>query len=252
MQEIIKASVLIIGDEILSGSTQDQNIQYIANNLSDLGIVFAEARIVRDVEEDIIFALNELRSKYDYVFTTGGIGPTHDDITAASVAKAFNVKLERNVQAVKLMEARYLEMGKIMHSASYKMAEMPVGAELILNPVSGAPGFRIENVYVMAGIPNIMRSMFDNIKNKLRVGNRFVTKKLKLNVGESQISKLLEKLNLEYSELSMGSYPFQNDAKWGTNLVIRGNNKNLVEEAFTKLKDYLKLENIEFTNESLG
>lgn len=250
MQEIMKAAILITGNEILSGSTQDVNVQYIAKHLSELGVTLAEVRMVRDIEEDIVFAVNELRTKYDYVFTTGGIGPTHDDITAASIAKAFGVTLERNAKAVEIMEARSVKLERIMHEASYKMADMPKNAELILNEVSGAPGFSIENVYVMAGIPNIMQAMFNYIKPRLETGTKFISKKIVAHAGESMIAKILEDVNIEYKDLDLGSYPFQIDGKWGTNLVIRGQDAKRVEEAHRRLENQLEAEDIEFTNMS--
>lgn len=250
MQEVMKAAILITGNEILSGSTQDLNVQYIARHLSELGILLAEVRMVRDIEDDIIYAINELRSKYDYVFTTGGIGPTHDDITAESMAKAFGVPLERNAKAVEIMEAHCVTQNRVMHKASYKMADMPKNAELILNTESGAPGFKVENVYVMAGIPNIMQAMFNYLIPQLKAGKKFISKKVTAHAGESMIAKILEDINIEYKDLDLGSYPFQRDGKWGTNLVIRGQNTERVEEALKKLESELELAKIEFTNVS--
>jgi molybdenum cofactor synthesis domain-containing protein len=250
MQEVMKAAILITGNEILSGSTQDLNVQYIARHLSELGILLAEVRMVRDIEGDIIYAVNELRSKYDYVFTTGGIGPTHDDITAGSIAKAFGVPLERNAKAVELMKEHSIKIERVMHEASYKMADMPKTAELILNEASGAPGFKVENVYVMAGIPNIMQAMFNYLIPQLKAGKKFISKKVTAHAGESMIAKILEDINIEYKDLDLGSYPFQRDGKWGTNLVIRGQNTERVEEALKKLESELELAKIEFTNVS--
>ncbi len=246
----IKAAILVIGNEILSGKTQDQNVQYLAQQLSDLGIILAEVRIVLDIGVDIIDAINILRHKYDYVFSTGGIGPTHDDITAAAVAKAFGVTLERNQLVVRLIDDHYKERGMVAHKMSYRMADMPQGASLVINSISGAPGFSIENVYVFAGVPNIMRSMFERIKLQLKTGAKFITEALVVSSSESRIAEMLGVLNLEYSMLNIGSYPFQKDGKWGIHLVIRGQNMFLVEEALTKLQNYLILENIEFQNAS--
>lgn len=236
MQEIMKAAILITGNEILSGRIADLNVQYIACELSDLGIVLAEVRMVRDAEGEIIDAVNSLRQKYDYIFSTGGIGPTHDDITAAAMAKAFGVELKRNEMAVKVMEQRCRDENRQMHAANYKMAEMPVGAELILNKLSGPPGFKIGNVYVMAGIPNIMRSMFEGIKPSFVKGARFITKIIELEIGENKIATLLEDVNAEYKTLDMGSYPFLVANNWRTNLVIRGQDQALVEKALAKLR----------------
>lgn len=245
MQENITAAILIIGNEILSGKTQDVNVQYIAQNLSEMGIALKEVRVVADIKSDIVFAVNELRHKYAYLFTTGGIGPTHDDITAESVASAFDLKLEQDHEALEIMQSRYLAMGREMHPASYKMAEMPVGAELILNNVSGAPGFSLENVYVMAGIPDIMRGMFDWLKSKLKTGRQYISKGLLVDAGESSIAKLLQSLNDQFPLLDMGSYPFQDSAGiWHTNLIIRGQDHENITLAFIRLKEILSAENI--------
>lgn len=247
MQENIDAAIMVIGNEILSGKTQDCNILFLAQNLSDMGIRLAEVRIVADVEHEIIEAINILRNKYSYVFTTGGIGPTHDDITAAAIAKAFNLKLEQNQKALDIMLERYKMLGKEMAPASYKMADMPVGANLILNNASGAPGFSVGNVYVMAGIPNIMQAMFEWLKPQLKTGVKFTNKTILVEAGESMIAKMLEQLNMQFPELDMGSYPFQDAiGTWRTNLVIRGQLISEIMDATNQLKAKLDEAKIEY------
>ncbi|HSK39399.1 MAG TPA: competence/damage-inducible protein A, partial [Arenibaculum sp.] len=165
----VTAAVIVIGNEILSGRTQDANLGYMARRLTELGIRLREARVIADDPDEIVAAVNALRSRYDHVFTTGGIGPTHDDITSGCVAKAFGVELERNAEAVRRLEAHYGDPS-MLNAARLRMAEIPVGATLIDNPVSAAPGFRIGNVHVLAGVPSIMRAMFDGIAPGLRGG----------------------------------------------------------------------------------
>ena len=169
--EKVTACALVIGNEVLSGRTKDANLNWIANRCTEIGILLAEARVLPDVEDVIVDAINECRIKYHYVFTTGGIGPTHDDITATCVAKAFNVAIERRKEAVELLETFIKKEN--LNEARLKMAEVPVGAQLIYNPVSKAPGFRMQNVYVMAGVPSIMRSMFDGFSGGLMSGKKF-------------------------------------------------------------------------------
>src|ERR1700758_3107978 len=167
---IVTAAVLVIGDEILSGRTKDKNIGYIAEYLTNIGIDLKEVRVVPDEEAEIVAALNALRNRYTYVFTTGGIGPTHDDITADCVAKAFGVALEYHPRAVEIMQARAAATGGTMNEARMRMTRVPAGGELVLNKVSGAPGFRIGNVIVMAGIPSVMQAMLDDVRPQLKTG----------------------------------------------------------------------------------
>lgn len=236
----IKASIVIIGNEILSGRTKDSNINYIAKQLPNLGISLAEVRIVPDTESMIIEAVKELSSRYDYVFTTGGIGPTHDDITAESIAKCFGRKIELNEEALSILEDGYKKMGRKMNIASKKMAMMPKDASLISNSVSGAPGFSIENVYVMAGIPEIMQSMFESLIPKLKSGNPVMSKQISILAGESLVANQLSTLQSNYPNLEMGSYPFKYGDKHSTSLVLRGDNKEQLEEAFDELMKYVK------------
>src|SRR6202050_4063361 len=184
---IVTAAILVIGDEILSGRTKDKNIGYIAEYLTNIGIDLREVRVVADEEADIVAALNALRARYAYVFTTGGIGPTHDDITADSVAKAFGVGIGYPPQAVELMKARVAETGGIMNEARMRMTRVPDGAELVLNTVSAAPGFWIGNVIVMAGVPHIMQVMLDFVAPKLATGARMLSESVRGDVREGDI-----------------------------------------------------------------
>jgi len=216
----ITASVMIIGNEILSGRTTDANLPYLAAELTKLGIRLMEVRVVADIEADIVDAINALRARYTYLFTTGGIGPTHDDITAAAVAKAFGVVLHRHPDAVALMSKRY-KPGELT-PGRLKMTEVPVGAGLVDNPVSGAPGFQIENVFVMAGIPAIARAMFDGLKHRLKGGPRMLSRTVVSNLGEGLIATDLGALQARYPDIEIGSYPFHRRGVFGSSLVLRG------------------------------
>ena len=230
---IVSAGLLIIGDEILSGRTVDQNINFLAKNLSENGILLKEVRVVGDFENEIIFAVNELRKKFDYVFTSGGIGPTHDDITSLSIAKAFNQDLILNEVAHEILIQHY--GAENVNEARLKMAYLPRKASLLDNPVSSAPGFRIENVFVMAGIPKIFQAMFEASKKELKIGCKISARELKICLTESVIAKDLTDLQNQYREISMGSYPFEN----GTSLVFRGFDKEILEEAFLKMQNLI-------------
>ena len=230
---IVSASLLVIGDEILSGRTVDQNINFLAKNLSQIGITLREVRVVGDFENEIISALNELRKKFDYVFTSGGIGPTHDDITSLSVAKAFNQDLILNEIAHKILIQHYGENN--VNEARLKMAFLPRTASLLDNPISSAPGFRIENVFVMAGIPKIFQAMFEASKKELKIGCKIFSREIKISLTESIIAKDLTDLQNQYREISMGSYPFD----LGTSLVFRGYDKIILEEALLKMQDLI-------------
>jgi molybdenum cofactor synthesis domain-containing protein len=233
------AAIMIIGDEILSGRTLDTNVNTIAKFLASLGIDLNEVRMVRDVEGQIIDALNSLRRDYDYVFTTGGIGPTHDDITADAVAKAFGVEIVDNPEARQLLEARAKSLGAELNANSLRMARIPVGARLIKNPISAAPGIHIGNVFVMAGVPKIMASMLDDVAPYLKTGRKVLSKTLKLSfIGESWAADVLRELDGAYHNLSFGSYPYglYNGGEFGTNLVVRGIDEAELNTAFEALK----------------
>ncbi len=230
---IVTAAVVVIGNEILSGRTKDSNLGYLAEQLNALGVRLREARVVADVSEEIVRAVNEMRSRYDYVFTTGGIGPTHDDITSDSVAKAFGAKLVKNPEAVAILERMY-EPGQL-NEARLRMAHTPEGASLIQNPVSGAPGFQIENVFVLAGVPAIMRAMFDGLKHRLAGGPPVLSRTVAAFIGEGTIAKELGALQDRFPDLEIGSYPFFRQGRFGTSLVLRGTEAAMIDRAAAEL-----------------
>lgn len=235
-----KAALIIIGNEILSGRTKDTNLNYIAQELGRMGINFAEARVIQDIEADIIKTVNELRAKYDYVFTTGGIGPTHDDITTKSIALAFGVELYRDAVVVEKLRQYYENSNRELNEARLKMSDFPVGAEMLDNPISSAPGFKIGNVFVMAGIPNIMQAMFGAAKPFMQYGKAILSKEISAYVGESAIAKELSQIQDKYPEVEIGSYPFVRDAKYGTSIVMRSINDNKIDLAYTEIYALLK------------
>jgi len=220
MTQDVRAAMLIIGNEILSGRTQDANLQYIALGLNSVGIRLKEVRVIADDEQVIIATINEMRAKFDYVFTSGGIGPTHDDITSECVAKAFGVPLLRDPRAVELLKK--VIKPENLNEARLRMANIPEGASLIHNPVSAAPGFQIGNVYVMAGVPKIMQAMFDGIKHSLTGGRCVLSKSVTLHIGEGSIAVALKAIQDTYTEVEIGSYPFTRDGGYGTEIVCRG------------------------------
>lgn len=235
--EISTAAVLVIGDEILSGRTKDKNVGYIADRLTEVGIDLKQVRIVSDDRDEIVDALNALRSRYTYVFTTGGIGPTHDDITADSVAAAFDVPIDVDQRAVDVMLERY-EQSELTE-ARLRMARIPEGAELIANPVSKAPGFNIGNVFVMAGVPSIMHAMMDDVVPRLKAGRIVHSLSIEAGMGEGAVAKQLSALQDAFPDISIGSYPYQRDGKFQTSLVLRSRNADRVAEAAEQLKTIL-------------
>ncbi len=217
---VVTAAVLVIGDEILSGRTQDTNLNAIARYLGAYGVDVAEARVVGDEEAEIIAALDALRTRYDYVLTTGGIGPTHDDITADCVAKAFGVALEEDAEIIAAMTARF---GEPPNQARRRMARIPVGGSKVINPVNGPPGFQIGNVFVLAGVPSIMRGMLQDIGHRLKTGKVVLARTVRVEgFGEGVIAAPLEAVAKAHPTLSLGSYPFFSAEGYGANLVIRG------------------------------
>ncbi len=225
----ITAAILIIGDEILSGRTRDQNTSHIASKLSSTGITLCEVRIIPDVEIQIVESVNTLRARYDYVFTTGGIGPTHDDITADSIARAFGVPIDVDDRALEMMRKRYRE--EDLRCQRLRMARIPAGAELIENSISHTPGFMLENVIVMAGIPQIMRAMLDCILPCLRSAEPFMTVTIRVFAPESQIAIPLKELQQQFDDLMLGSYPFFEHNRLGADLVLRSTNSSSLSEA---------------------
>ncbi|MBS7540740.1 competence/damage-inducible protein A [Ancylobacter lacus] len=216
----VTAALLVIGDEILSGRTKDRNIGYIAEYLTAIGIDLSEVRVVPDIEAEIVAAVNALRARYTYVFTTGGIGPTHDDITADSVAKAFGVPIDVDPRARAMLLERIPEAD--LNEARLRMARIPQGAELVANKVSKAPGFWIGNVIVMAGVPTIMQAMLDEVAPKLATGRRMLSETVQANAKEGDIGGPLAAIAAAHPETSIGSYPFiAEDGRPNTNLVVR-------------------------------
>jgi molybdenum cofactor synthesis domain-containing protein len=225
------AAVLLIGDEVLSGRTKDKNLGFIADYLTALGIDLKEARVVADDEADIVAAVNALRARYTYVFTTGGIGPTHDDITADCIAKAFNVGISHHPKASEILLNYFAEIGREANEARMRMARIPHGATLIENTVSKAPGFRIENVFVMAGVPKVMNAMMDAIAPSLSKGEPVKTRTIRFEGGEGDIAKPLKDIQAHYPMLSIGSYPFESERGFNTNLVLRGRDEVALADA---------------------
>ena len=219
------ACVMLIGNEILSGKTQDANLQFLATELAKLGIKLAEARVVRDEFAEIEAALNECRARYTYVFTTGGIGPTHDDITAEAVARAFGTRLELSEDALERLRGGRGELNE----ARLKMARVPLGATLIDNPISNAPGFRLDNVFVLAGIPSIARAMFEALAPELTTGEKIRSASIDVHAREGDLAAPLERIALAHPEVEIGSYPFAREGRFGATLVVRGTDADAIE-----------------------
>ncbi|MGQ0456845.1 MAG: competence/damage-inducible protein A [Hyphomicrobium sp.] len=241
MTATVTAAVLVIGDEILSGRTKDRNIGVIAEHLTAIGIDLREVRIVADDEAEIVAALNPLRQRYGYVFTTGGIGPTHDDITADSVAKAFGTAIDVDPRAEALLQAYYDVRGLELTPARLRMARIPAGAELIENAVSGAPGFKLGNVVVMAGVPDIMRAMLNEATPMLATGAKRLSATIPVDRPESEIAEIFAAHQRRYPDVAMGSYPCLRDGKPAADLVLRAADAQRLAEAERTLKDALGL-----------
>jgi molybdenum cofactor synthesis domain-containing protein len=234
----VTACVVVIGNEILSGRTQDLNIAYLGSRCDELGIRLLEARVIPDIEDVIIGTLDACRHNFDYVFTTGGIGPTHDDITAAAVARLFQTMLERNPAAVAAME-RYYEPG-MLNEARLKMADIPAGAQLIDNPVSGAPGFQLDNVFVFPGVPLIMQAMFAGITDRLTGGPPMLTENVVTRLTEGMIADGLARIQAAYPRISIGSYPYFRGGKLGVNLVMRSTDRESLTEVTEQVREMLR------------
>ena len=234
------AAVLIIGNEILSGRTLDTNTQTIASTLEKIGVIIREARTVPDEKQAIIESVLALSQKYDYVFTTGGIGPTHDDITSLAISVAFSVPYVRSETIYKLLEQFYQSRGEQMNKAREKMAFIPEGSTLIKNEVTKVPGFAIKNVYCLAGVPDIMKSMLNSIMPSLKHGNVVRSLSYTVMIGESKIAESFEALQNKYPSVDLGSYPFTKDGTHGTSLVLRATDYVNLEAAFRDLKNLIK------------
>jgi len=238
---MVNAALLVIGDEILSGRTQDKNTAYIAAWLNEAGIQLAEVRVVLDDVADIVAAVNALRAQFDYVFTTGGIGPTHDDITAESVAAAFGLPLATHPEAYRLLAEHYGAAD--FTDVRQRMSKTPEGAQLIDNPVSVAPGFQVENVFVMAGVPKIMQAMLETLRSRLKTGRKIWSQAVTIHAPESQMAEKLGEIQDAVEGVSLGSYPYFRDGKIGTQIVVRSVDEGKIGEAVAGLKDYCNREN---------
>ena len=242
----VNAAILIIGNEILSGRTQDTNTSTLANWLNSIGVKVNEVRVVPDLEKKIIDTLNILRTENDYVFTTGGIGPTHDDITAQSVAKAFDLKFEIHKEAFKILEA-YYKPGEF-NEGRQKMVWMPENAELILNPTSGAPGFSVNNVFCLPGVPSILKSMLGGLKNKIVGGQPILSHTISLRTVESEIASSLTKVQDSNNEVEIGSYPFFHAGKLGVSIVLRSEDQSKIDLCYSQILEFIKEKNIEIVD----
>ncbi len=239
----VNASILIIGNEILSGRTQDTNTSTLATWLNSIGVRVAEVRVIPDDEVTIIETLNFLRSTYDYVFTTGGIGPTHDDITAQSVSKAFGIKYQIHKEAFKILED-YYEPGKF-NDGRKKMAWMPENANLILNPTSGAPGFNVENVFSLPGVPSILKSMLGGLTNRIVGGEPIKSLTISLRTVESEIANSLTKVQNDNTDVEIGSYPFFHAGKLGVSIVIRSADQSKIDNCNSQILKFINEKKIE-------
>jgi molybdenum cofactor synthesis domain-containing protein len=240
-KELVTAGLLVIGDEILSGRTKDKNIGYIAEYLAALGIDLMEVRVVGDEESAVIDALNALRHRYTYVFTTGGIGPTHDDITADCVAKAFGVSIDIDPRALAIMQERLASTGTEMNDARLRMTRIPKGADLVLNKVSGAPGMWIGNVIVMAGVPSIMQAMLDEVAPKLKTGVRMLAETIRADAREGDIGTQLGEIAKAHPQVAIGSYPFFDPQRGAnTNVVLRARDAEKLALAKAAVEEMLQ------------
>lgn len=240
--QLVTAAVIVIGDEILSGRTRDKNIGHIAERLTNSGIQLREVRIVADDEAAIVEAVNTLRQRYDYLFTTGGIGPTHDDITADSIGAAFGLPVQEDPRALDIMRRHFRE--NQLTPARLRMARMPMGAALIDNPVSATPGFSVENVHVMAGVPQIMQAMLDQVLPGLRAGQKLLSHTLRVSGREGDVAELLGEAQEAFPDVTIGSYPFHVDNRFGVNVVFRGPDEPRLEVASRWVQDHLSAQNI--------
>ena len=240
------AAILIIGNEILSGRTQDTNTGTIAKWLNSIGVTVNEVRVIPDIESTIVETVNHLRKVNNYVFTTGGIGPTHDDITAQSISKAFNLEYEIHQEAFKILEA-YYKVGEF-NEGRQKMVWMPKNAELILNPTSGAPGFSVENVFCLPGVPSILKSMLGGLKNRIVGGQPILSYTISLRTVESEIANSLTKVQDQNKDVEIGSYPFFHAGKLGVSIVLRSENQSKIDNCNLQILKFIKEKKIEIVD----
>ena len=234
----VNAAIIVIGNEILSGRTQDINVATISKWLNELGVKLDEVRMIPDIEDSIIKTVNELKAKFNYVFTTGGIGPTHDDITSGSISKAFNIKYGYHKEAYRILE-KYYGKNKF-NEGRKKMAMLPTTATLILNPSSGAPGFIVKNVYCLPGVPSILKSMLTGLNNKIIGGKKIFSKTISIQTVESEIAKPLKNIQNKFKNVEIGSYPFFQLGKIGVSLVIRSTEKKQIDECCKQIVSFIK------------
>ena len=238
----VNAVIIIIGNEILSGRTQDVNVVSISNWLNELGVKLEEVRIIPDIENSIIRTINDVRKKFMYVFTTGGIGPTHDDITSRSVAKAFNLSYGYHKQAYEILEKYYKPEN--FNEGRKKMAMLPDKALLIFNPSSGAPGFIVENVYCLPGVPSILKSMLGGLNDKIMGGKKILSKTMSLITVESEIASSLEKVQKKFKGVEIGSYPFFRQGKIGVSIVMRSTEEASISDCYKDIENFIKKKKI--------
>ena len=245
-KSLSSACILVIGDEVLSGRTEDKNINFIAKRCDNIGVSVNEVRIIPDDKETIKNTVLECYKKFDYIFTTGGIGPTHDDITTECIASAFNLDVEINPEALKRLKDHYKKSNVELNDARIKMAKIPKGAKLIDNPVSSAPGFIVENIYVLPGVPKILQAMFKNLEDEIKGITNMVSKNIIVYSPEGEIADFLESIQNEFADISIGSYPYFRPPDVGTNIVLRSIDKNLINEATIAICRKLKENKILF------
>jgi len=244
----VNAAIIIIGNEILSGRTQDTNSSAIALWLNSIGVKVQEVRVIPDVEDVIVQTINEVRKKNNYVFTTGGIGPTHDDITAKSISKTFNVKYEVNKEAYKILES-YYKPGEF-NEGRQKMTWTPASAKLILNPTSGAPGFIVENIFCLPGVPSILKSMLGGLKNEISGGKPIISHTINLRTVESEIAKPLTSVQNSNKDVEIGSYPFFRAGKLGVSIVVRSENQTKIDDCNSKIMEFVSQKKIEIIKDN--
>ena len=237
------AAIIVIGNEILSGRTQDINVSFLSKWLNELGVRVTEVRIIEDSEDSIVKNVNELRNKFKYIFTTGGIGPTHDDITSKSIAKAFNIKYDFHKEAYEILEKYYTP--EKFNEGRKKMAKIPVNAELIYNPSSGAPGFIVKNVFCLPGVPSILKSMIHGLNDKIIGGDKILSQTINIQTVESEIAQSLEDVQSQFKNVEIGSYPFFRLGKIGVSIVIRSTIKNEIDECYKEIVNFLKKKEIQ-------
>ena len=242
----VNAAILIIGNEILSGRTRDTNTSTLALWLNSIGVKVLEVKIIPDIEETIVSSVNLLREQYDYVFTTGGIGPTHDDITAQSIAKAFNLSYEIHKEGYKILE-KYYKPGEF-NEGRQKMIWMPKNAKLLLNPTSGAPGFNVENVFCLPGVPSILKSMLGGLKNNIVGGEPILTHTISLRTIESEIAKSLTNIQDNNKDVEIGSYPFFQAGKLGVSIVIRSESQSKIDVCIAQILNFVKEKKIKIVD----